>query len=232
MQLLIDKHLTEFERHGYVVIDDYASPPVVQELAIQAAHLSSNHPGKAGIRSGLQKSLAFGAFAKTELQAVAGFFLGAPSYPVKLTIFDKNPDANWMVPMHQDLSIAVKAQVDVEGFHPWSVKEGIPHVIAPEPVLRSMIAIRLHLDDATCENGALRVVPGSHRRGKIASSELRKLRRAAGERGVAVRSGGLLVMSPLLVHASSPSSEPLRRRVLHYEFTCRDLPGGLEWAVT
>jgi hypothetical protein len=36
-------------------------------------------------------------------------------------------------------------------------------------------------------------------------------------------------MHPLLLHASSSSSQPEPRRVIHLEFADDDLPGGLEW---
>jgi hypothetical protein len=41
--------------------------------------------------------------------------------------------------------------------------------------------------------------------------------------------GGLLVMRPLLLHASSPASAPAHRRVLHLEYAAEALPDGLEW---
>ena len=36
-------------------------------------------------------------------------------------------------------------------------------------------------------------------------------------------------MRPLLLHASSPSSSPEHRRVIHLDFASEDLPGGLMW---
>jgi hypothetical protein len=36
-------------------------------------------------------------------------------------------------------------------------------------------------------------------------------------------------MRPLLLHASSPAREPVRRRVVHLEYAADPLPGGVEW---
>ena len=44
-----------------------------------------------------------------------------------------------------------------------------------------------------------------------------------------VPAGGLLLMHPLLLHASSPASQPGHRRVIHLEYAAESLPGQLEW---
>ena len=44
--------------------------------------------------------------------------------PVRVLYFDKNPDANWAVPWHQDRTIAVAQRIDVPGYDMWSVKAG------------------------------------------------------------------------------------------------------------
>jgi len=55
--------------------------------------------------------------------------------------------------------------------------------------------------------------------------------RYEGERkGCAVSAGGAMPMSPLLLHASSASRTPARRRVLHFEYSAARLPYGLAWA--
>jgi hypothetical protein len=42
--------------------------------------------------------------------------------------------------------------------------------------------------------------------------------------------GGVLLMRPLLLHASSPSAMPAHRRVIHIEYATGELPAGLTWA--
>jgi hypothetical protein len=46
------------------------------------------------------------------------------------------------------------------------------------------------------------------------------------------RSGDVLALRPLLLHASSKGSGNGRRRVLHFVFGPRALPHGLAWAVS
>ena len=148
---------------------------------------------------------------------------------VRGILFDKTPGANWKVGWHQDLSIAVKKRVDVPGFGPWSEKAGVPHVQPPCAVLEQMLTIRLHLDECGEDNGPLRVLPGSHTKGKMAPQEIKAYRQATEPVICACPRGGALLMRPLLLHASSLATSPKHRRVVHLEFAAQPLPGGLEW---
>jgi ectoine hydroxylase-related dioxygenase (phytanoyl-CoA dioxygenase family) len=99
----------------------------------------------------------------------------------------------------------------------------------PAEVLASILTVRLHLDDADEAGGALKVVPGSHRYGRLSPAEIQRLKGSAGVVTCAVKRGGALLMRPLLLHASSAAARPLHRRVLHLEYSAHKLPGGLEW---
>ncbi len=163
------------------------------------------------------------------LMGLARGVLGHGAFAVRGLLFDKTPTANWGVPWHQDLTIAIKRRVDAPGFGPWTVKGGVPHVRPPVEVLERMVTIRLHLDDVGSENGPLLVVPGSHRQGRldvVSSQEWLDGNRA---RACLVARGGVLMMRPLLLHASSPSNGPSHRRVVHLEYATGGLPFGLEW---
>lgn len=155
--------------------------------------------------------------------------LGARCFAVRGLFFDKTPDANWLVPRHQDLTIAVAERCQVEGFGPWSVKDGVPHVQPPRECLERMVSLRLHLDECDESNGALRVVPGSHASGKLSALQIADWFQKRGEAVVPVSLGGAMLFRPLLVHASSPARSPLHRRVVHLEFAAHELPPPLSW---
>lgn len=157
-------------------------------------------------------------------------FLGPRPRLVRSLLFDKLPGANWLVPWHQDLTIAVRSRVETPGFGPWSVKDGVVHVQPPRRILESMLTVRMHLDAATPENGPLRIVPGSHRHGVLTDpQQITALRRELGERTILQAAGGVFLMRPLLLHASSKASRPSHRRIIHLEFAREELPNGLEW---
>ena len=151
-------------------------------------------------------------------------------FPVRSIFFDKTPEANWLVPWHQDLSIAVKERVDLPGYGPWSTKEGIPHVQPPTEILEAMVTLRLHLDDCDESNGALRVIPSSNRLGRLNATRIAELRSHQKEVICSVHAGDVVLMRPLLLHASSEALAPAHRRVIHVEYSTCDLAEGLQWA--
>jgi len=164
----------------------------------------------------------------TEIKTLAESVLGGKAFPVRGTLFDKTPGANWKVPWHQDLSISVKTRREVPEFGPWSTKAGVLHVQPPVSVLEKMLAVRIHLDDCGESNAPLRVIPGTHCIGRLSPVQLAAIdvRPAV---TCLVPAGGVLLMHPLLVHSSSASQSPLHRRVIHLDFASCALPCGLEW---
>ncbi len=155
--------------------------------------------------------------------------LGAGAFVVRGLFFDKTEKANWLVPWHQDLTIAVRAKTASPGYGPWTRKGGIAHVQPPVEVLKRMITLRLHLDESGADRGPLRVIPGSHASGRLGAEETRVWLERVGGKECWVDRGGVLMMRPLLLHASSPARVPKRRRVVHLEYAADPLPDGVEW---
>lgn len=156
-------------------------------------------------------------------------YLPAQPQAVRAIYFDKNPNSNWMVTWHQDLTIAVRERIDVSGFGPWSTKDGVPHVQPPVHLLEQMMTVRLHLDDCDETNGAVRVLPGSHRFGRLSAEAIQEVRIQETSELCCVAAGGALLMRPLLLHSSSKSRTTGHRRVVHIEYAAFDLPNGLQW---
>ena len=75
----------------------------------------------------------------------------------------------------------------------------------------------------------MRVVPGSHRGGRLTQSEIERLRAQHGEAECAASRGAALILRPLLLHASSRVAGHGVRRVLHFLFGPQSLPYGLNW---
>lgn len=148
---------------------------------------------------------------------------------VQATLFDKNEERNWLVGLHQDLSVPVAERADVEGFTGWSLKDGIWFVQPPIGVLERLVALRLHLDDCLHEDGALRVVPGSHLGGRLDPVDARAIRDREGDVVCEAGAGDVLALKPLLLHASSKSRSGRPRRVLHFLFGPERLPRPLAW---
>lgn len=144
----------------------------------------------------------------------------------KAIYFDKLEGSNWFVAYHQDLTINVVDQKETEGFKNWTNKRGQIGVQPPIEYLNRTFTIRIHLDDTDETNGALRVVPESHLYGVVRTEERSQ---SSNEVTCNVKSGSVMLMKPLIFHASSKSSGNSNRRVIHLEFCDMQLPQGLNW---
>ncbi len=171
------------DRDGFVCVTDVLSTAVLDEL--RAAFAAPVESGAGGIRNILSnipaaRQVAVSPALRNLLRDVTGE--GAGFRPVRGILFDKTADgvvgANWKVPFHQDLSVAVQARpsTPTPGYTAWSVKEGVPHVQPPRDVLERLVTARLHLDPCDEETGALRVLPGSHRHGRLSADDIARHR--------------------------------------------------------
>lgn len=155
--------------------------------------------------------------------------LGSQAAVVRGILFDKTPQANWKVPWHQDLTIALQDRAEVEGFGPWTIKDGVHHVQPPVACLDQMLAIRIHLDDCGEENGPVKVIPGSHHMGRLSADQIQELSRTHTHVSCTCSRGDALLIRPLLLHASSAAASPAHRRVIHLEYAAFELPSALRW---
>jgi ectoine hydroxylase-related dioxygenase (phytanoyl-CoA dioxygenase family) len=222
----------ELNEAGFAVVRVVTGEMFLDEWLIAVEDLLAEEAGDAayGVRGLLARSERCRALAaQPGLLDLARGVLGSKAHAVKGIFFDKNPAANWLVPWHQDLTITVRERRETPGFGPWSVKDGLLHVQPPVAIMESIIALRVHLDDAGPDNGALRVLPGTHRQGRIPGAEIPRLAREITPVVCPAARGDVLVMRPLLLHSSPISAAPRHRRVIHLEYTAENLPGGLEW---
>lgn len=139
------------------------------------------------------------------------------------TGFHKSAERNWLVSWHQDRSAPL-----ADGEPGSSRKESAPFIEPPDAVLARMLAARLHLDDSRADNGPLRVLPGSHAAGTLSPVQIAAASRRDA-RALLCPRGGVILMRPLLLHASSRATSDAPRRVLHYLFAPPAAEAGLRW---
>ena len=190
------------------------------------------HRSRAGIRHAL-KDASVAAFAQNaRLRAIAGAVLGNTAFPYRATLFDKSPGANWLVVWHQDTALPLTERRETKAWGPWSVKDGVIYAHAPADALSRVLALRVHLDASTVENGSLRVLPGTHNRGVLNDDAIHELAAQIEAVDCEVPEGGVLAMRPLIVHSSPKSQSKIPRRVLHIEYAAsRDAGDGLQLAI-
>jgi len=187
-------------------------------------------PRRGGLRDVLDNLPALRSTSNhTAIRAIVDQVLGENAFVVRATLFDKTEASNWKVPWHQDVTIAVTERHDATGYGPWSSKAGVTHVQPPSEVLERMVTVRIHLDACPASNGALRVMPRTHRLGKLNQNEVGPYINETHSICCEAAIGESLVMRPLLLHASSAAEHPGHRRVLHFDYAIGNLAAGLEW---
>ena len=214
------------------VVDETTIELLCRELErAEIERLGSQRAGRAfGLRDLMNVVPATRSFAHSDrLMSLVEPILGRGARVVRGIYFDKHKDANWKVAWHQDLTIAVRERIDVEGFRAWSSKAGITHVQPHVSILENMLTLRVHLDDTDETNGALRVLAGTHRYGRLEPEQIQYWKQHTDAVTCEVKRGGIVAMKPLLLHSSLPAVNPEHRRVLHFEYASIELPGELQW---
>ena len=218
-----------FSDDGYELITSFLDPEQLVKLSseIRSVELSR---GTAGVRNAQVKYPCVGELcSSSQVLDIAASFLHSTPTLVRAILFNKTKSSNWLVPWHQDRTVAVSIKFKAKGWGPWSEKDGMLHVQPPIEVLNSMVTFRIHLDATSAKNGCLSVAPGSHMYGLLTQREVIEKSDSLVPVLCKAPAGSALAMRPHLLHASSKGTAPTQRRVLHLEYSDYKLPSGVSW---
>jgi len=217
--------IQELNEKGYVIKQNLFSEVSATKI-IKAIDSSKETEKHFAIRQFLQRApAATPLIFNNAFCTFLNLHLGDSYFLIKSIYFDKPPNANWIVPWHQDLTIVTNQKKEMKGFSKWRLKNGIYYVQPPLSFLENIVTIRIHLDDCTAKNGALKVIAGSHQHGIDQKLDFTIEKPVICE----VNKGGVLLMKPLIYHASKRTENNLNRRVIHLEFSNLELPQGLNY---
>lgn len=227
---MLDWHRT-VQDEGYGLIPNVFSqaevPSLLEELGRAGLPRS-----RAGVRHAMRNDSIAGLARDARMMEIAKQILGAGAIAFRATLFEKLPDSNWLVAWHQDTALPLRERRDIPGWGPWSVKDGVHYAHAPARALEQIVALRVHLDDSTADNGPLRVLPGTHTQGVLTDDEVHALAEGVAAVDCLMPLGGVVAMRPLVIHASSKSRIETPRRVLHIEYSASAaIADGLELAI-
>ena len=163
-----------------------------------------------------------------KLKQIITELFGKDYFVVKSIYFDKPEQSNWFVSYHQDLTISVDKKIELPNYGPWTVKQNQFAVQPPLDVLKNIFTIRIHLDDTDENNGALKVISGSHLKNIYRPETIDWTKES--ETICKVNKGGVMIMKPLLLHGSNKTTSNNKRRVIHIEFSNMELPQELNWS--
>jgi ectoine hydroxylase-related dioxygenase (phytanoyl-CoA dioxygenase family) len=204
-------------KDGFAIVPDVLSPAELEVIGglVGAPSLARS---RAGVRHLLDIPEISLLARDSRLLEMAAGALGGQAIPFGATLFDKSIDTNWLVAWHQDRALPVVERIEAPGWGPWSEKSGVLYAHAPAPALERVVALRIHLDDSTMDNGPLRVLPGTHTRGVLTDDEIHGFAERLAPVTCIVPRGGVVMLKPLIVHASSKVRGPMPRRVVHIEY--------------
>src|SRR6476619_4771962 len=137
----------------------------------------ANVRGRAGARNLMTLPPIVALANDPRLLRIAGHAFGKAMIPYRATFFDKSIGANWLVAWHQDTVLPLAARFRSPDWGPWSQKAGVLFARAPAWALSRVLALRIHLDSSTSENGPLRIIPGSHHFGVLSGNEVHTVAR-------------------------------------------------------
>lgn len=209
----------QFPAAGYVVLDELLHGDEIDQIEHE---LDASFGDVAGDRRFLDREWCRLVSHVIRHRLLKLRLLQMATQPVLCTYFNKDAETNWGVSLHRDLHVPLRTRIEDKRWANWSEKQGIVHAQAPRELLGSMLAVRVNVDHCAVGDGGLCVVPGSHLTADVDSARLE----CTGARGSAV------VMSPLLLHASTKSHSGLPRRVLHFLYGPTALPDDAEWYYT
>lgn len=227
--------IKEFSENGFYVLNEIYSKNEVNSITKFIDSLDTTNPifrktdGLFAIRQFVKEFPEIKQFIFNEkLLNIIETIGGKDYFITKSIFFDKPETSNWFVSYHQDLTISVDKKENIAGFGPWTTKHNQFAVQPPTKILENIFTIRIHIDDTDENNGALKVIDKSHLkeiyRPETINWETEK------ESNCSVKSGGIMLMKPLLLHSSSRTKNNKRRRVIHIEFSNKKLPNQLNWS--
>lgn len=219
--------MTELDGFGFVVAD-------VQLTEDQRDYIATSLPSVADQRGASRGLLSHPTVLRLiqhrQISQLLRSLTGRDLVSVAARLLDSGRAAEPSAPWHQDRLVAVRERLDVEGYGPWTTRIGISHVEPPLSVLHQMVVVQIHLDDAAEGTPALRILPGSHRAGKLTAEAIRLRVEAQAAVTPLIPRGALVVMRPLLLHATATASCHSRHyRVLEMKFAPPEAITPLQW---
>ena len=232
------KHINEINSEGFAIIDKVYSENEIAKIISEIEKVTESETENSTFRKS-EDLFAIRQFLKEipetlnfifnqNLKEIIKLNFGENYFITKSIYFDKPEKSNWFVAYHQDLTISVDRKVEIENYENWTTKQNQFAVQPPKEILEQNFTIRIHIDKTTKENGALKVLNKSHRKGIVRTENIELENEI--ETICEVEKGGKMIMKPLIFHASNKTTNNERRRVIHIEFSNQKLPNKLEWS--
>jgi len=201
------------DRDGYLIIENYMGERLLSELRERVGQLFLSEGDRAGsefkqeeqtqrLANLVDKGEVFQrAIAMPEILERIAHVLGPEFKLSSLNARSANPHSTWVQPLHADMG----ALPDEKGY--W-----VANTV-------------WMLDDFTEEDGAIRMIPGSHRRGKLPQDALADPQAEhPEERLITGQAGTVVVMNAHMWHGGTANRTARPRCAMHAFYARRDKP--------
>jgi ectoine hydroxylase-related dioxygenase (phytanoyl-CoA dioxygenase family) len=206
-------HKRELAETGFTVLEDYMGPALLDHARARVEQLLDEEGASAGsefkteenarrLANLVDKGEVFReAISRPEMLALVASVLGDGFKLSSLNMRSANPQSSSVQPFHIDMGLLP----DSKGY--------------------AVCNCVWMLDDFTLENGALRVIPGSHKWGKKPQEELADTYAAHPQQLLVTgRAGTVVVMNAHAWHGGTANRTDKERRALHSFFCRHDIP--------
>jgi len=220
---------TTFKQKGNQIITNVYSPFQLNELHTHLSQkLSNQNLNENGTFISLKTMPEIEQMVFNENLSKLLNLVDKNSKLTSVKYYHQIPTANWFTTLHQNITIPVKEKLNVEGYSGWSKKEGIDNVMAPVELLKNCFSVFIYLFDTDAANGALQVLPGSHK--QILNIQVRnQIIENLYPQVKSVKAGGVHIVKPLLLMAFSKVLTMQPIHLIQLNFSSVNLPGGLQW---
>jgi len=213
MKAMTARDWGQLDRDGYLVLEDYMGERLLSELRERVEQLFLSEGEQAGsefkqeeqtrrLANLVDKGEVFGrAIVMPEILECVGHVLGPEFKLSSLNVRSANPQSTWVQPLHCDMG----AVPDQHGY--W-----VANTV-------------WMLDDFTLENGATRMVPGSHRWGRLPQEALNDPKAPHPEEILLTgRAGSVVVMNAHMWHGGTANRTDRPRCAMHGFYARWDKP--------
>ena len=122
---------------GFVVLQNFLAEDYLDRIDRKT---QATDEQRAGNRRLLDRPWCLELSERIRSDARARSLLPADAYATQCTLFAKTPAKNWLVALHQDLTIPVARRIESSACTAWSEKQGEVFVQPPLSVLEELVA--------------------------------------------------------------------------------------------
>lgn len=223
-----EAHVEFFRQHGFLAVEHAFTADEVEAGLAGLIHLiMGGNPEFKGIMFEAKAREVLSTLGPEARQDAVRKLMAFVDYDDRLKLFSHHPSLTRVIEsiledrsvLFQDMALLKPPRVGRE--KPWHQD----HAYFNYPIGTRIVGVWIALDEATLENGCMRLLDGHHKEGAIVHFKRRDwqicdsgMQEKTGIVAAPLKPGGLLLFDGLLPHGTPHNNSPLRRRALQFHY--------------